>query len=239
MTLVARCPSCGKSLSEASVVAVAPVCGHCGSVLTTVGGTLGLTSAYGLGDPTITRRRVEADIAVLQDYQRKYEGMLQACIEQLSWGVDRYARMPATPRMLTSEPTPSSSEVFSSAVLGIPVFGFGLAWGYSAFFRAEKGFHAVFLFVIAVIALAGGGALLSTLGSFLWQSPARRKIERENARRRQAHDTLVASALNAAAPVKAAQDHRLGLQVRELEGLLRTVVEKEAEVRRILASLST
>jgi hypothetical protein len=60
---------------------------------------------------------------------------------------------------------------------------------------------------------------------------------RENARRQEAHEAAVAAALRAAKPVKAAEDHRLRSQIRELEGLAKTVTGKEADVRRILATL--
>lgn len=97
MPVAANCPSCAAPLSETSVLALAPICSHCGVVITSVGGTLGLTGAYGVNDPTITRRRVEADLAVLRDYQEKYRGMKEACIQQLGWGLERYAELPAPP----------------------------------------------------------------------------------------------------------------------------------------------
>jgi hypothetical protein len=77
-------------------------------VITSIGGTLGLTSAYGVGDPTITRRRVEADLAVFREYQMKYRGMLEACKQQLGWGVERYAKVPDPPELLPLVPVPYS-----------------------------------------------------------------------------------------------------------------------------------
>ena len=59
----------------------------------------------------------------------------------------------------------------------------------------------------------------------------------ENARRQQAHDAAVAAAVKAAIPLKEAQDHRLRGQIRDLEGLSKTVDEKEGDVRQILATL--
>ena len=118
MPLVARRPSCAASLSETSVLALAPVCSHCGSVITAIGGTLGLTSAYGVGDPTITRRRVEADLAVFREDQVKYRGMLEACKEQLTWSVERYARLPLPPELLKLEQGPS---FWDGLVMGMKV----------------------------------------------------------------------------------------------------------------------
>src|SRR5262245_12973867 len=100
MPTVAQCPSCGASLSEVAVLALAPVCSRCGAVITTVGGTLGLTSAFGVGRSTITKARVEADLKVLQDYLANYRGMMEACRQQLQWGADRYARVPPPPDLL-------------------------------------------------------------------------------------------------------------------------------------------
>jgi hypothetical protein len=59
----------------------------------------------------------------------------------------------------------------------------------------------------------------------------------ENARRQKAYEEARASALKAAEPVKAAQDHRLRCQIRELEGLITTVTKKAEDVRGILRTL--
>ena len=106
MPIAAKCPSCGSPLSETSVLALAPVCTYCGAVITEIGGTLGLTSAYGVNDPTITHKRVEADLAVFRDYQKKYMGMLEACKQQLNWGVERYAHLPNPPELLALQEVP-------------------------------------------------------------------------------------------------------------------------------------
>ena len=108
--IAAQCPNCGGPLSETSVLAIAPVCQRCGTVITKIGGTLGLTSAYGINDPTITRKRVEADLAVFSDYINKYVGMMEACKQQLEWGVERYANHPSLPELLAVQPVPPFSE---------------------------------------------------------------------------------------------------------------------------------
>jgi len=43
--------------------------------------------------------------------------------------------------------------------------------------------------------------------------------------------------MKAAEPVKAAQDYRLTVQIRELDGLIMTITEKAKEVRNILKAL--
>ena len=96
----------------------------------------------------------------------------------------------------------------------------------------------MFLWVFCIIALGVGVPSLLIVASYLRSSSARTRSQRENARRQKAHGDSVDAALRAAAPVKAAQDHRLRIQLRELEGLAKTAKDKETEVSRILASLA-
>jgi hypothetical protein len=239
--IAAKCPSCAAPLSETSVVALAPVCSHCGAVLTNVGGTLGLTSAYGIGDPTITRKRVEADLAVLRDHQMKYRGMLEACKQQLGWGVERYAQLPHPPGLLKLEKVPPfcDGEDLVGGVIMVPMFFF-FTWVASVFFCTFT--STVFLLGkgITYVVLAA----LSLIEWFWFVESAYFKAKAangrkplENARRQKAYQEACAVALQAAEPIKAAQDHRLRCQIRELEGLAKTVGEKETDVRRILATL--
>src|ERR1035437_7251884 len=149
MPVAARCPSCGASLSETSVLALAPVCSHCGVVLTTIGGTLGLTSAYGVGDPTITRRRVEADLAVFHEYRLKYEGMLEACTQQLAWGMDRYAKLPPAPEFL--ELKVFDTDLISGWWWIVPVCAFGLLGSLSSGMWTFLKFIACLLFGLPLV----------------------------------------------------------------------------------------
>jgi hypothetical protein len=59
----------------------------------------------------------------------------------------------------------------------------------------------------------------------------------ENARRQWAYENAKTAALRAAVPLKEAEDHRLRVQIRELEGLIKTVGDKAADVRRIMETL--
>ena len=101
MPVIANCPSCGGPLSETSVLALSPVCNHCGGVIINIGGTMGLVGVYGVNDQSITRRRVEADLSVLRETLVKYKGMKEACKEQLNWDVARYAKLPQPPELLS------------------------------------------------------------------------------------------------------------------------------------------
>jgi transcription initiation factor TFIIIB Brf1 subunit/transcription initiation factor TFIIB len=234
MPIAAKCPSCGASLSETSVLALAPVCAHCGTVITEVGGTLGLTNAYGVNDPTITRKRVEADLAVFCDYRNKYVGMLEACKEQLNWGVERYAKLPQQPELLPLKRVKSTAYSFlKSCVVGFCSNDEGYTWDPAGILFLPvnailwsfiwvpimflKGFYDLVMFVITKI----------ENGS----SPF------ENARRQKAYGSACAVALKAAESVKAAQDHRLRTQICELEGLITTMTEKAEDVRKILKTL--
>ena len=251
MPVAALCPSCAAPLSEASVLALAPICGHCGVVITSIGGTLGLTGAYGVNDSTLSRRRVEADLAVFREYQMKYAGMKEACLQQLSWGVERYATLPQRPDLLALKPVPAFWPGFLAGLGGaiIWLFGAGLAGGVAMVIAAvvaeiggdqnkEGLFINLFALIVGLIVF-GGSIGLALSGPFVYfrAQAANGSMPQENARRQRAYDEAVVHALKAAEPRKAAEDHRLRSQVRELESLAKTVAAKEVEVRRLLAAL--
>lgn len=254
MPVAARCPSCAAPLSETSVLALAPICTHCGVVITSIGGTLGLTSAYGVADPTITRRRVEADLAVFHEYRLKYEGMQEACIQQLEWSVERYADLPKAPEFLELQKAlPVWLGLIWAPVsfVGGLVAGTVLKWIHGAFDL----FRGIYVEIFEhrggryrgewpsdsfILLLAWGALIACVLAipiSHFRVSAVNGNRPKENARRQKAYEEATVAALKAAERSKAAEDHRLRLQIRELEGLAKTVAAKEAEVRRILATL--
>jgi hypothetical protein len=59
----------------------------------------------------------------------------------------------------------------------------------------------------------------------------------ENSRREAAFKADCADALKAAEPAKAAQDHRLRIQIRESESLISTLDRKILDIRQLLKSL--
>lgn len=242
MPIAAQCPNCGSTLSETSIIALAPVCEHCRTVITEIGGTLGLTGAYGVNDPTITRRRVEADLAVFREYQMKYRGMLEDCKQRLQWGLERYAQLPHRPQLLELKEVPPliNGEKFGIAIFMLPLL-FLVTWVASVFFFAfvnslagllEKG---VTYWVIGGLSMAEDFWFITV--DHFHAKAANGNRPRENARRQKAFEDAMAIALKAAEPLKAAEDHRLRFQIRELEGLIKTVDKKETEVRQILATL--
>ncbi len=256
MPVAAICPRCGASLSETSVLALAPVCGHCGSVITKSGGTLGLTSAYGVNDPTITRKRVEADLEVFCDYRNKYIGMLEASKEQLNWGVERYAKIPNPPELLEVIYVPNFwKDLFGGLFFGIGLsiaiwIGGGILMIVIALISAIiyafvnsnlRGDPPWFNFICFVYGILVLGAWIVPLSAALLPhikaKIANGKRPTENERRQMEYEMLLQQAMKAAEPVKAAQDHRLRCQIRELEGLIKTMSEKAEDVRKILNTL--
>ena len=234
------------------MLALAPVCERCKTVITKSGGTLGLTSAYGVNDPTITRKRVEADLAFLCDYINKYVGMLEACKEQLNWGVERYAKFPNPPEFLSLQPVPPFAEGLKKGL------GLAFMWGIPCccisvapiapllcLLDVIAGSHPPTLdYVVSQLVpvlLLGvawyGGFVFFCLQPHFKAKAANGSRPFENARRQKAYKEACASALKAAQPVKAAQDHRLRCHIRDLEGLITTVTEKAEDVRGILRTL--
>ena len=220
-----------------------------------IGGTLGLTSAYGVNDRTITRKRVEADLAVFCDYRTKYVGMLAACKEQLNWDVERYAKLPIPPELLPLKPLPSWLYIlgydaddksarlaagyflyfgFIPWILGSLIAGLlgnGFFWALFHFVSWLCWKVCVFTLPIYLISVIIGMVTYFTVTVANGQRP------QENARRQRAYKAACSAAMKAAEPVKAAQDYRLTVQIRELDGLIMTITEKAKEVRKILKAL--
>lgn len=243
MPAAAICPSCGDALSQASVLAVAPVCRSCGSVLIGVGGSLGLTAAYGLNDSTLTRRRIEADLAIFTEYKGKYAGMTEVCRQQLAWSVERYATIPPQPVMLRVRAVPP---FWSSLIRGI---AFAAGWVMvcvvaGGALSAVSSLYLPLGFTRALMVVLFLGALAIFLVLFLSGPISYFGIRRlngsapaENARRLKAHERAVQSAMNSGLLRKQTEDHRLRQQIIELEGLMETVTRKEAEVRQLLRTI--
>jgi hypothetical protein len=238
--------------------------------MTMVGGTLGLTSAFGVNDSTITRKRVEADLAVFCDCRDKYFGMREACKEQLNWGVERYAKLPHKPELLPVRPVPS---VLS--ILGFDAFGAEMSDpNKTSVISSRRGCIAgIFLRVVVALLLSsliappfgpmGSGffhllfhlvSLLCLLAVYITfpfylvavivgvvahfaATSANGARPMENARRQRAYEAACVAALDAAAPVKAAKDHCLRDQIRDLDGLIKTVSEKAEGIRGILKTV--
>jgi hypothetical protein len=222
-------------------------------VITSTGGTLGATSAYGVGDPSITRRRVEADLAVFLEYQTKYRGMFENCKQKLEWGVERYAKIPPPPELLELKQVPT---IWNLGCLGW-IFGLiGILFGpyvillvlsmlsgnsinqiAQIMFGQE---HIMLRGLLSLMLLLSGFrlfALVPGLFNHFRVKAANGDRPAENARRQWAYENAKTAALRAAVPLKEAEDHRLRVQIRELEGLIKTVGDKAADVRRIMETL--
>ncbi len=206
----------------------------------------------------MTRRRVEADLAVFREYQIKYEGMLEACRQQLNWSVERYAAIPQPPELLELKHVePLWSGAAQALLTGLaciiitgPVCGviwlvstvvghvymvgtYGLVFG-----KGDPPWAASLNFILLLIIPAPAIYFVFLhLQNHFSAKAANGDRPSENARRQTEFEGSMAAALRAAAPLKAAEDHRLRCQIRELEGWIKTIGEKEAGVRRILATL--
>ncbi|MSV32351.1 MAG: hypothetical protein EXQ57_07510 [Bryobacterales bacterium] len=170
--------------------------------------------------------------------------MKEACKQQLDWSVERYAQLPRPPEFLKLEDVPPFWKGFMAGGTGC-VF-----WFYSLFSTLLTvigvALHGPSSSNVFEIFLNGGFFLnwVPLLGMVIYSASKHLRVKNangnkplENARRKKAHEAAVAAALKAAIPLKEAQDHRLRCQIRDLEGLAKTVDEKAAEIRRILATL--
>lgn len=246
--VVARCPACAATLSETSVIALAPVCDHCGAVITLTGGSLGLTGVYGVNDPTVTRERKEADLRVLREYRSKYLGMLEASKEQLLWNVNKYVVLPQKPEWLRIKRVPkviNFGGVFPVALactaVGGLLLGLFLLIGGDRGALSPNGPGVVLWFPLLFF---GFWTAVVSLPFFLFSLPGRiaqnrKAIENngdrplENARRQAAYEIARAESLKSAEATKAAADHRLRCQIRQLEALIKTMTSKIEEVSRL------
>ena len=248
MPTIALCPGCGAPLSETSVLALAPVCSHCKAVVVQVGGTLGFTGAYGVGDPVITGLRVRGDLEVLRGHQLRLRGMLEACKQQLEWGTDRYAKLPSPPQLHSIKPMPPVGDAIGLAAslaagwfIGGAIFlslvgavleilsEFGL-WGN---WRDPNSFVYFYKHVLFDI-LWWGGTSIGAVGPFIPHIlviKANGDLPSENARLESEYQQAVAHAMRAAEPAKLAEDHRLRLQIRQLEADIETVAAVEKRIR--------
>jgi hypothetical protein len=231
------------------------VCQVCGTVHINTGGTLGLTSVYGLGDRTLSRRRVEADLAVLRASQLERREHIEYNKQKLCWGVERYAKLPPPPELLLLEDVPSFwgglgsglliagiwfvvSYIAASLIGGfwplVLLIGYPLGLTDSFGDPVTKGLN----FILSLLVYGGPFVIVfGCLFPHFKASVANGTRPLENARRQKAYEEAVAIALKAAEPLKLAEDHLLKNEIRQQEGDSETVREKEEEVRRLLATL--
>jgi hypothetical protein len=210
-----------------------------------------------VGDRDITRDRVQADLAVLSDYQAKYRGMIEACHQQLQWDARKYASLPHPPELLRFEAIPpfwsslvtglpplvfAAVPLFLMVVwwIGVPVMKWRVGWGDEWRITNTRDpsfavpYFTVFLLIIVIAATIFwflGPSRFYKLRAAAGDAPLR------NILRQQAYEKVVAAALDAGSLRKTAEDYHLRCRIRDLEGLSKTVAEKEAVVRQLLAKL--
>lgn len=200
-----------------------------------------MTGAFGLSDPTVARRRCDADLAVLNEYLQRYEGMKQACLEQLAWGPERYAQLPPKPTLLDVESKSNGAFLGIIAALlayftaYVVVLGAGL-WLLELSGLA-KSTVASTLLAVALLGMYAPPVFAYRWTTELVKRQATKTERHENSRRQREYQEALAQSLRDAQPRKAAEGHRLRLQIRELESLAKTVAEREAAVSRLRGSL--
>jgi len=176
--------------------------------------------------------------------------MLEACKEQLNWKADRYVESPPEPQLLPLQFVPpvldlkdTSTKVFVIAV-GCTTIGGLLLLFVNMFDDLTGGRNGLgiclwfpLFFFGACVALLSSSFFLISLGTRLSTRRAAMAAngERplENGRRQNAYAAERLAALKAAEAKKAAQDHRLRCQVRELEALIDTMSQKVDAVNRL------
>jgi hypothetical protein len=202
-----------------------------------IGGALGLTAAFEREDPALRRALIEKQLDVYREHGRRYQGMVSACTEQLSWNIDRYARLPAAPELLATDAVPSAWNsltggislgccispvifvaimvIFSTGPLrfrlpGWPIWIASISWGIGISVRMLLRYRVI----------RGNG-----------NKPS------ENQRRLLAHESAVKAAFTEASSIKNAEDHRLRQRIVEAEGKIGAITRKEAELVALLGTL--
>ncbi len=202
-----------------------------------MGGTLGLTAAFEKDDPILRRTLLENQLGVYREHGRRYQGMITTCKDQLTWNIERYAKLPAAPELLPTDAVPSVWDSFTG----------GLALG--------CGLSPV-IFVAIMIIFSTGFLAFRLPGWPLWVASiswsigiAARMLLRykvvlgngskpsENQKRMAAHESAVKAALTEASSVKNAEDYKLRHQIVEAEGKLKAIARQEAEVVALLKAL--
>jgi hypothetical protein len=88
-------------------------------VLIEVDPTLGFTSVFG-ADPTLEHRRILVNLAFYEKARYSCVGMQEDCKDKLTWGPERYAELPAPPKLLpTISVPPLWPSLFKGLGLGI------------------------------------------------------------------------------------------------------------------------
>lgn len=232
MPIAAVCPNCGAPISDTAIIALAPVCTHCRSVITNVGGSLGLTGVYGVNDTMLTRARVEADLRVFRDHLAKYNGMREHCLQKLQWSAEPYAKLPPPPTLLTLEELPSLTALIGAGIMGSVIC-------FPVWFVSNLAIPILSLPVALFFEHSTLAKFLNSLVGFLWTwnafwsgvvlvwlgclVPYFVAIARngtrpmENTRRQRKYENDRSAALKAAEPLKAAEDHRLRVKFGSLK----------------------
>jgi hypothetical protein len=96
-------------------------------VFRVTGGTLALTSRFGLDIPDLTQNRIDAELGAFGDYERNCRGKLEDCKQRLEWSVERYAKfhemLPPPPVLLDIKQTDGGSLFIGIAMIIVGMLG--------------------------------------------------------------------------------------------------------------------
>lgn len=248
MLVELRCPVCRGEVDDAAVVADKVYCAFCHSLLRVTGGTLALTSKFGLDIPDLTQRRVAADLAELRDYETLCRGKLEDCREKREWSLERYAEfhkmLPQPPELLQLEDVLGSWKFFGISLLCAPVgliasfivaFILGLIfaftdWAFKCPFSSDRALNSFLTYFVL-----GCGILPILIGVFnlLRVMIANGSKPAENARRQEEYEKATAKALRTAKPLHEKEYYRLTEDFRKLEGTIEAIRDQAESVRKL------
>jgi hypothetical protein len=183
--------------------------------------------------------------------------MLEDSKQRLNWNSERYAAHLQPPELLQLKEVPPLWKSVGIGLLLLPALGiiilivlvviaFVLDISGTRTTVTVYGIHSLYpnsfvehLNMIAALLFWGPSVLVVLSGAFRHFSAMAANGNRplENSRRKEAFEKEQAAEMKIAERKKAAEDHRMRVQIRELEGEIKAVSEKAADVRRILATL--
>ena len=233
-----RCPNsaCRAPLDDLNVVGEMGYCPKCGYCFRVTEGTLALTGKYGLDLPDLTQSRIDAELIAFRDYESNCKGKLGDCKERLTWGAERYAKLPPLPELLELKEVHLSLKGF---LIGFFIYydfgGMVLLWLMRILFAKDT--NSLFDYAggpVVIFAYIAWFIVCMYLGQLKYFSAKKANGNRpaENARRQKEYEKAKAEAMRDGERIKEREDYRLKEDIRKLSGIIESVHEKAENIRR-------